>query len=176
MSFNVELIENMVSKPDCIELRRKIYKIIQAYPSYNRRIKLIYGGIPSYSFTLYGKKIETKVKDWREFPELYALSKMLERVTGQPYNCCVIQYYKSGKVGIKPHRDKEMKSGTIISSISLGETRIMKFERGHEHHEFPLTEGSLFLIHPPTNDCWLHSIPLDDSTSPRMSLVFRYYA
>lgn len=141
-----------------------------------KRNKTIYGSLPTYSYVYRGKTVMTPIHDWSRFPELEALAKRIEATTGQPYNTCVIQIYNSGVVEIKPHRDKEMKKGSIIASMSLGETRTMRFERaGYEPLDIPLPAGTLCLINPPTNDYWLHSIPADDTLNVRVSLVFRNF-
>ena len=140
-----------------------------------KRNKTIYGEPKEYVFTYLGKEIRTPIRPWDAFPELKALADRVAEVSGQTYKTCVIQIYNSGDVGIKPHRDKEMMSGEIIASVSLGASRVMRFERsGWETQDHLLEAGTLCLIHPPTNDYWLHSIPTDVSVKePRVSLVFR---
>ncbi len=66
-----------------------------------------------------GKTISTPIIPWKSFPELHALINCISATTLQSYNTCVIQIYNSGVVGIKLHKDKEMKVGTNIASISL---------------------------------------------------------
>lgn len=175
--FVIEQIDNFIDERTTKTIWNKIMSTGNFSDSHihKKRIKAIYGDIREYSFTMYGKPVKTRVQPWSELPCLYDISKTLERITGQVYNVCVIQYYKNGEVGIKPHRDKEMKSGTIIASVSLGETRTMRFEKGRDVKDFELPDGTLFLIHPPTNDKWLHSIPTDKTTRPRISLVFRNF-
>jgi len=141
-----------------------------------KRNKTIYGSLETYSYTYRGVESKTPIIHWSKFPELEKLSQRIQETTKQPYNTCVIQIYNSGVVEIKPHRDKEMKKGSIIASISLGETRNMRFERSsYDDVEIPLQSGTLCLLNPPTNDYWLHSIPPDSSTSYRISLVFRNF-
>ena len=141
-----------------------------------KRNKTIYGSLDKYTIIYRGKTIHTPILPWKSFPELYTLAQRIQETTQQSYNTCVIQIYNSGIVGIKPHRDKEMKPGTDIASISLGNTRSMRFERsGCEELDIPLEHGTLCLIKPPTNDYWLHSIPTDNSSNIRISLVFRNY-
>ncbi len=65
--------------------------------------------------------------------------------------------------------------GSVITSLSLGQTRTMRFENNNKIIDIILKNGSLCCIYPPTNDKWLHSIPLDNSQKPRMSLIFRRY-
>jgi hypothetical protein len=142
-----------------------------------KRNKIIYGDpvLPSYTIKYLGKTIKTRVRPWSQMPLLEKLAGWLSATTGQVYHVCVVQLYNNGEVGIDPHRDKEMAPGTIITSISLGATRKMAFERrGCGRLELELAAGDLCLLRPPTNDYWLHSIPKDASIkAPRMSLVFR---
>ncbi len=141
-----------------------------------RRNKRIYGdpNLKSYKATIRDKEIVTEVLPWSKMPVLEHIKNTIRDLTGQEYHACVIQLYNNGETGINPHRDKEMAPGTIIASVSLGETRSMEFERSGENKvRLPLEAGSLCLINPPTNDHWSHSIAKDSTTGPRISLVFR---
>jgi len=141
-----------------------------------KRNKTVYGSSKDYTYTYRGKKVSTPILPWENFRPLERLAKRIEKVTDQSYNTCVIQIYGSGNVGIKPHRDKEMKPGSIIASISLGETRCMRFERdGFESLDVNLSCGDLCLINPPTNNYWVHSIPTDDTKDVRVSLIYRNF-
>jgi alkylated DNA repair dioxygenase AlkB len=142
-----------------------------------RRNKLIFGNedYPEYTIVYRGKTIKTPVLPWSRLPVLRDIRDRVSRATGQPYNTCVIQMYSSGSVGIKPHKDKEVDPGTLIASVSLGETRTMRFERGSKKVDIPLAAGTLCLIRPPTNNFWMHSIPVDDTKKVRASLVFRNF-
>ncbi len=181
--MDIDIYDDYLSKAECDELYNKIIanpihfkhnNVTKKGEACKKRNKTIYGSLKKYTIVYYGKTIETPVISWKEFPELEVLSRRIEAKTGQPYNTCVIQIYNSGVVGIKPHRDKEMKAGSIIASISLGETRNMRFERSScESVYIPLKAGTLCLINPPTNDYWLHSIPNDSTKGIRVSLIFR---
>jgi alkylated DNA repair dioxygenase AlkB len=133
-----------------------------------------------YTATFRGKVVHSPVGPWSTVPILETLRNRVRDLTGQDYHVCSLQLYNCGEVGIEPHRDKEMEAGTIIASISLGETRVMKFDRigvsNGEPVEISLEAGSLCLLHPPTNDKWLHSIPKDPApTDKRLSVIFRNY-
>jgi alkylated DNA repair dioxygenase AlkB len=141
-----------------------------------RRNKIIYGDedVPYYKFTYMNKDVFTRINSWTSLPILRSIRDKIKELTGQHYHVCVVQLYNCGEVGIDPHRDKEMEPGTIIASLSLGETRIMRFSKaGYETVDIALPAGTLCLMNPPTNDYWLHSIPKDKTTAPRISLVFR---
>ena len=143
------------------------------HPS-KKRNGAIYGDLKEYVITYRGQIIKKPVYPWNsEFKEL---RNKIAETTEQKYNTCALQIYNSGQVGIKPHRDKEMNAGSKISSISLGETRIMRFERsGFEPIDIVLDKGDLCIINYPTNNYWLHSIPTDDTTKSRASLIFRNF-
>jgi alkylated DNA repair dioxygenase AlkB len=180
--LSIDLYHSFISDNSC----KKLQESIMTYGKFphphitkkgilsKRRNKIIYGDIPFYKINYKGIEINTKVYPWSDLPVLQTIRDKITELTGQSYEVCVIQLYNSGEVGIDPHRDKEMKSGTIIASLSLGTTRIMRFDRGHQHLEIELSAGTLCLLQPPTNDYWLHSIPKDSSTGTRLSLVFRH--
>lgn len=153
----------------------------------NKRVNQNYGDKDiSYKLTFGGYQdrpvqvIERKVKEWKELPILETIKEKLSIITETKYNYCVIQRYPNGKIGIKPHKDREMLPGTIISGISLGATRILtltppkynKIDKSEIH--IGLVPGSLYVLMPPTNDHWSHSIEKDFSIKePRISLTFR---
>ena len=130
---------------------------------------------------------------WDLFPEVFALKEIIEPVSKSTFNVCVIQRYPNGKVGIAPHRDKEIVQGLSdakqdeekimsgkIVGFSIGATRILRltppsFLTNCQFIDIPLTSGSLYQINPPTNQYWLHSIEKDPQiTEVRYSLTFRY--
>jgi alpha-ketoglutarate-dependent dioxygenase alkB family protein 2 len=125
--------------------------------------------------------IGESVRPWSDMPILKLFEQMIEKETGQAYHTCVLQLYPDGNSGIKPHRDKEMSPETIVASLSLGCTRTMRFEKSgscstEQKIDILLSPGTLCLINPPTNNYWLHSIPVSPDLSintPRISLVYR---
>lgn len=136
-----------------------------------------FGCIPYYIYNYQGNRIKKEIRDWNSVPIIRDIAISLSSFTGQEYHMCLVQLYNNGESGIKPHRDKEMLHGSIITSISLGTTRTMRFERNNngifEYIDIPLKTGALCLIMPPTNDYWLHSITTDKTETPRISLIFR---
>ncbi len=181
--FDVDLVEKFLETDECRHLFQRIIAdkshfkhaalTVKGAPS-KKRNKTIYGDGGHYVYIYKGKSVTTPIRPWSRFPELCDLRDRIAEISGQTYKTCVIQIYNSGCVEIKPHRDKEMLSGKVIASVSLGVERVMRFERkGWETEDLLLEEGMLCLINPPTNDYWLHSIPPDNSTGRRISLVFR---
>lgn len=140
----------------------------------SKRNKCIYGSIPFYEAIFRGTLLRSRVYDWGQIPLICDLAGELSSNIGDTYNTCVLQYYANQKVGIQPHRDKEVHGNKLITSLSVGATRLMRFERNGIIHDIELTNGSLCVIYPPTNDKWLHSIVCEKiERSPRISLVFR---
>ena len=125
------------------------------------------------------KIIERKVLPWDDLPILDPIKEMLLETTGSTYNYCVIQRYPNGRVGINPHKDKEMLPGSLIAGISLGANRRLTLipPRYNKVDGNPITielpAGSLYLLKDPTNCHWQHSIEKDETNIPRISLTFR---
>jgi alkylated DNA repair dioxygenase AlkB len=110
---------------------------------------------------------------WTEIPILSKLRDIVQKLTSSEYTYCVVQYYPSGKVGINPHKDKEMIPGSTICGLSVGQNRTLRMSRNGKNIDLDLLSGSLYVLYPPTNDYWTHSILKDDSIHPRISLTFR---
>lgn len=141
-----------------------------------RRNKCIFGSIPYYTAVFRGKTSVSKVHSWKAMPQLEELATMVGETFGELLNTCVLQYYANEKVGINPHRDKEVGRSNAIISLSVGDTRIMRFERNGVIHDIPLPKGSVCVIYAPTNEKWAHSILTEDQPKqPRISVVFRYH-
>jgi len=169
----------------------------------NRRSNITVGDAgKEYTITFggYGGRPENTIIrraiPWEEIScgqSLLAIKRMVEWTTNVPegtYTICVVQYYPHGRVGIHPHRDKEMLPGTTsrplgrragICGISLGATRTLEMSPPHFLPDEPplrleLGNGSMYVLLPPTNDWWKHSIVKDqDIDIPRISLTFRSY-
>ena len=169
-NVSTELLKTILMDP----LHMKYPLVIKVGQSSKKRNKTIYGDIKEYIITIRGKIIKTPVNPWKQ--EFKELRDKISITTEQQYNTCVLQIYNSGQVGINPHKDKEMNVGTKIASISLGESRVMRFELiGFENIDIVLDKGDLCVINYPTNNYWLHSIPTDDSTNVRASLIYRNF-
>ena len=142
-----------------------------------KRATLTYGDTGlSYRLDFYGKITIRKAIPWEELPILLHVRNVLQELTHQTYNTCVIQRYPNGKVGIAPHKNREMTSGTTICGLSLGETRVLTMSRNSKRFHIKLVPGSVYVLNPPTNDCWFHSIEIDETLGPRISLTFRNYS
>lgn len=126
---------------------------------------------------------------WDTVPIVVKLKKVVEKLTKQTYNVCIILKYPHGKVGMQAHRDREMIPGgkdeivssKVISGMSFGETRKLVLaptryiKEEIEPLQMDLGSGSLYVLHPHTNAFWTHSIPKDDTKRARISITFRDY-
>lgn len=150
----------------------------ELFPQENRRTSLLFGdeGL-IYRVNYQEVTRESEVIPWNALPALTELKNLVEKVTNQTYTVCAIQCYPNGKVGINPHRDKEMVAGTQIAGLSLGAKRTISFTRNyHDPISIALLSGSLYVMKNMTNQKWLHSIVKDAKVrEPRFSLTFRNY-
>jgi alkylated DNA repair dioxygenase AlkB len=171
---------------DCnflMEEADEIYAALEAEIEYKtktdkKRVNSIYGDdgvVYTVTFGGYNGKVEyvskRVAKPWTEL--LKVLRDLVSTRTGEYYNVCVVQRYPNGEVGIKPHKDNEM-GGNSIACLSFGAERTLVLTRYNESRSYRLPSGSLYVLEPPTNVYWLHSIVEDDTTTPRISLTFRY--
>lgn len=161
----------------------KLFEIIDSDVKWSdgtRRQTQVYGDIGTgYSITVRNKEINRKSLPWSEIPILETLRDLVSSTTGDLYNFCAIQKYPNGKIGIAPHKDKEIK--TEIAGLSLGATRKLVLipprynTIDKESIEISLPPGSLYVLKNPTNDHWAHSIKVESKIKdPRISLTFRY--
>lgn len=171
--LDVDYYKNFLSESEATKLLNTLLQSSDLKLKPNTRTNCTYGdkGV-FYSVTFYGKTVVRHAKEW--LPQLKDIRDRLEKLTGQKYNYVVVQHYPHGSVGIKPHRDKEMASNTIIAGISLGAKRKLIMSRQGLNTKIDLEHGSLYTFNPPTNDYWTHSIDPDRHVvHPRISLTFR---
>ncbi|XP_054775198.2 alpha-ketoglutarate-dependent dioxygenase alkB homolog 3-like [Lytechinus pictus] len=126
-----------------------------------------------------------KNTDWNE-TLLYVKSRIEEK-TGQTFNSCLLNYYRSGKDHVSWHSDDEPSLGSkpAIASVSLGDSRTFEMrkkpppeENGDytytEKLKIPLTHGSLLMMEGASQDDWQHQIPREyHDRDARINLTFR---
>ena len=92
-------------------------------------------------------------------------------------NNCLVNYYLDGRSRMGYHSDRTdiLLPGTGVVIISLGSTRTLRFRNINDRSivDFSLRSGSLFYMSSDVQNLWTHSIPVDDTSSGRMSLTFR---
>lgn len=132
-----------------------------------------YGDLPfSYTYS----NITKQALPWTE--DLLSLKLIVEQVTGETYNSCLLNLYHDGTEGMAWHSDgeKDLKKNSAIASLSLGATRkfLFKHKTTKQIVPFILNSGSLLVMKDETQSHWLHRLPLTQLVhSPRINLTFR---
>ena len=157
-----------------------IYQYLNIPSRVKRRFNRTFGDkglVYRIKFGGYGNRpvkwVERVAEPWNEIPMLPQIRDIVQKATNSVYTYCVIQFYPCGKVGIRPHRDKEMTPGSVIAGLSLGRRRTLRMSYSNIDIDISLGTGSMYVFNPPTNDYWTHSILQDETETPRISLTFR---
>lgn len=143
--LDVDYYADYISSADADEL----FNLLRSHFGLEKRRKSMLIGDEHIQYTInYRGTTKTTVpKLWDEFPALKELKEKIEQTIQQKLTVCVVQFYPSGKVGILPHRDKEMVQGTKICGLSLGQARQIVFGRdGYAPHKLLLENGSLYVM------------------------------
>jgi alkylated DNA repair dioxygenase AlkB len=110
--------------------------------------------------------------------ELIELKKMIEELTGEKFNSCLLNLYHNGDEGMTWHSDAEkvLKKNGAIASLSIGAERKFSFKHKEtkETISLILENGSLLVMKGSTQTYWLHRLPPTKLIStPRINLTFR---
>ena len=110
--------------------------------------------------------------------ELSVLKRLVEEITGESFNSCLLNLYHNGNEGLGWHSDDEKSIGknTSIASLSFGAER--KFSLKHKQTKqtvsLVLEHGSLLVMKDVTQTNWLHSLPKSNKIiQARINLTFR---
>jgi alkylated DNA repair dioxygenase AlkB len=146
---------------------------------------------------IYGKKIITKRKVawygdtdfeykysgvtkraliWTE--TLIELKGIVEDLSQESYNSCLLNLYHNGNEGMAWHSDaeKDLKPNGAIASLSFGAERIFAFKHKQQLQIVPilLEHGSILVMKGETQKNWLHRLPPRTKVlHPRINLTFR---
>ncbi|WP_204336738.1 alpha-ketoglutarate-dependent dioxygenase AlkB family protein [Cryomorpha ignava] len=109
---------------------------------------------------------------------LLDIGQKLTRETGVIFNSCLLNLYADGSEGMGWHSDNEkvLNPEMPIASVSFGALRKFYFKNRDtkERIDILLEHGSLLMMHPPTQEHWLHSLPKTAKVKePRINLTFR---
>jgi alkylated DNA repair dioxygenase AlkB len=136
--------------------------------------KVAWYGDEGYSYTYSNTTKQTLA--WTR--ELLELKLLVEELTGDKFNSCLLNLYHDGNEGMAWHSDDEKALGkdTSIASVSFGAER--KFALKHRVSKEPraliLEHGSLLVMKGATQSNWLHSLPKSMKIkTPRVNLTFR---
>ncbi len=111
--------------------------------------------------------------------ELLALKSLVEAITAEKYNSCLLNLYHNGTEGMAWHSDaeKDLKKNGAIASLSFGAARKFAFKHKATNQTVSLLleNGSLLVMKGTTQTHWLHRLPPSTRiTSPRINLTFRF--
>ncbi|MGY4384850.1 alkylated DNA repair dioxygenase AlkB [Pedobacter sp. UYP24] len=110
--------------------------------------------------------------------ELLQLKTIIETLTGEKFNSCLLNLYHNGEEGMAWHSDgeKDLKKHGAIGSLSFGVERKFSFKhkKTKQKIDIQLAHGSLLVMKGATQDHWLHRLPPTKLISkPRINLTFR---
>ena len=110
---------------------------------------------------------------------LLQIKDKIEPLINTHFNGVLLNLYRDGQDYIGWHSDdeKDLAKGSVIGSLSLGETRRFIFRRRDNHQnkvELTLNDGDFLVMGGDTQKFWQHHVPKSaKSTEPRINLTFR---
>jgi len=110
--------------------------------------------------------------------ELIEIKKVVEEISGEKFNSCLLNLYHNGDEGMAWHSDgeKDLKKDGAIASVSFGAERKFSFKHKEtkETISLLLEHGSLLMMAGTTQSHWLHRLPpTKRAFNPRVNLTFR---
>jgi alkylated DNA repair dioxygenase AlkB len=111
---------------------------------------------------------------------LLPLKALAEALAHYPLNGVLLNHYRDGRDSVSWHSDDKptVGLGPVIASISLGATRRFlkhRKERGLRL-SLDLTAGSCLIMAGTMQQHWLHCVPKERHSEPRINLTFRKVA
>lgn len=136
--------------------------------------KVAWYGDSDFSYTY--SKITKIALPWT--PLLLQLKQMVEQITQEKYNSCLLNLYHDGSEGMAWHSDgeKDLKKNGAIASLTFGDERKFSFKHKNtkEKLDLQLENGSLLVMKGETQAYWLHRLPpTQKSKKVRINLTFR---
>lgn len=126
------------------------------------------------SYTYAGKTMQPA--PWT--PSLRIIKERLTDVFPATYNSVLLNWYRGGHDHMSWHADNERELGLhpTIASVSLGSARRFVLRRRVDPQskiDMVLHPGSLLIMAGALQHHWLHAIPKQARSGPRMNLTFR---
>ena len=111
-------------------------------------------------------------------PELLRIKHTTEALAHHSFNSCLLNLYHDGDQGMGWHSDDEieLEQNAPIASVSFGGERKFSFKHKFEKlgASVVLENGSVLLMHAPTQNFWQHSLTKTKRiVLPRINLTFR---
>jgi len=114
---------------------------------------------------------------------LLEIKAKIEKISSVTFNAVLLNLYRDGNDSIGWHSDdeRELADGSVIASLSLGETRRFMFRNRDDHTqkiEHKLNHGDLLIMRDNTQKFWQHQVPkitktIADKVQTRINLTFR---
>jgi alkylated DNA repair dioxygenase AlkB len=136
--------------------------------------KVAWYGDRQFSYTY--SNITKQALAWTN--ELLELKRIVEKLSGETYNSCLLNLYHNGAEGMAYHSDgeKDLKRNGAIASLSFGAERKFSFKHKITKKTVSviLEHGSLLVMKGETQSNWLHRLPPTKLVhKPRVNLTFR---
>lgn len=163
--FYEVLLEKVAWKPDQAVIFGKHLETKRKVAWYgDHRFEYSYSGIQKVAMP------------WIE--ELLELKEMVESISGESYNSCLLNLYHDGSEGMAWHSDgeKDLKKNGAIASLTFGAERKFSFKhkQSKERIDMLLENGSLLVMKDTTQSHWMHRLPPTKQLhGPRINLTFR---
>lgn len=110
-------------------------------------------------------------------PTLNRLRGLVQDVTGELFDACFVNVYRSGKDSIDWHADDARWIGPVIASVSLGVARrflMKRKDKTGETYQYDLGHGDLLVMLAGCQDEWIHSVRKTSRTvGVRLNATFR---
>jgi alkylated DNA repair dioxygenase AlkB len=113
-------------------------------------------------------------------PFLLEVKARVEQASASRFNGVLLNRYRDGRDAMGWHADDEPELGSapVLASLSLGATRTFQLRHRTRTRlarvDLELTHGSLLVMHPPTQQHWMHALPRRAAvTRERVNLTFR---
>lgn len=145
---------------------------------YGRRIitkrKAAWYGDKPYKYTY--SNTTKKALPW--ISELLELKEVIEQLSNESFNSCLLNLYHDGSEGMTWHSDaeKDLQKHSSIGSLSFGVERKFSFKHKVNKNTVSLIlqHGSLLMMKGETQSHWLHCLPTTKKANlPRVNLTFR---
>ena len=132
-----------------------------------------------YSDSLIEYRYSSKKKiglPWKD--TLVTLKNIVESITNETYNACLLNLYHNGEESMGWHSDneKEIVANSSIASLSIGAARKFSFKHKvtKETISIQLENGSLLEMKGTIQSYWWHALTKSKKvTEPRINLTFR---
>ena len=148
---------------------------VKIFGKYHRtpRLESLHGTFP-FSYNYSGQQLNALPFT----PALTQIKSKVEQITGNQFNCALINFYRNGLDSNGWHADdeKELGPNPVIASVSFGAERTFKIRSndGTETYEWRLASGSLLFMGKTVQLHYKHCIPKQPKIDKgRINITFR---